>query len=143
MSRDKWEQVAKALSDSGALVVQFGKGGSEKVKYAYSLAGVTTPKEAIMLLKRMDLLITADNYLMHAAHMTGTPTISLWGPTDAEVFGYPEHQNITVPRPHVSGKCRAGLYLSKCPETTPCIEAFNADEVAERALKTLGGKCGN
>lgn len=74
--RSEWGQVAKALSDSGALVVQLGKGGAEKVKHAYSLAGVTTPKEAIALLKRMDLLITSDDFLLHAARLTGTPAIS-------------------------------------------------------------------
>ena len=139
MARDKWEQVAKTLADSGVMVVQLGKAGAEKVKYTYSLAGVTNPKETILLLKRMDLLITADNYLMHAAHMTGTPTISLWGPSDPEIFGYPEHQKIMAPRPHASGKCHAGLYLSKCPETTPCVDAFKAAEIAETALEALFG----
>lgn len=137
MSREKWGKVAKVLADSGALVVQFGKSGAKKVKYSYSLAGITSPKEAILLLKKMDLLVTADNFLMHAAHMTGTPAISLWGPTNPELFGYSEHRKITVPRCRPSGKCHAGEYLSKCPEAVPCAEAFNADEVAAAALETL------
>ena len=140
MSREKWSQVAKALGDSGALVVQFGKAGTEKVKYAYSLAGLTSPKEAILLLKRMDLLLTADNFLMHAAHMVGTPTIALWGPTDPELFGYQEHRRITVPRCCPSGKCHAGEYLSVCPEAVPCAEAFDPVKVADAALEALTGK---
>lgn len=118
MSRSKWGEVAKALGDSGALVVQLGQGGAEKVKHAYSLAGVTSPKEALLLLKRMDLLITSDNFLMHAAHMTGTPAISLWGPTAAAVHGYAEHQAIT--------------------EQTGSMDGIAASEIVDMALKTLG-----
>ncbi len=120
MARSKWGEVAKALGDSGALVVQLGQGGAEKVKYAYSLAGVTTPQEAVLLLKRMDLLITSDNFLMHAAHMTGTPVISLWGSAAATMHGYAEHQAITA------------------AEGTGGMDSIAAGEIVDRALKTLG-----
>ncbi len=138
MSRSKWDQVAKALGDSGALVVQFGKGGAEKVKHAYSLAGITTPKEAVMLLKRMDLLITSDNFLMHAAHMTGTPTISLWGSADAALNGYPEHQKITAVLRHepTNSEARPGAGLSS-PEQSSCMDNIDTNEIVDRALKSL------
>jgi ADP-heptose:LPS heptosyltransferase len=137
MSKSKWEEVSKALTDSGALVLQFGRSGAEKVKYTYSLAGVTTPKESIMLLKRMDLLITVDSFMMHAAHMTGTPVISLWGPTKSDIFGYPEHQRVTVPCTYGPGKCRVDSFLGKCSAPTHCMDSVNTDEIVERALKTL------
>ena len=145
MAKDKWGQVAKALSDRGALAVQFGENGAEKVKYAYSLAGVTTPKEAIMLLKRMDLLITSDNFLMHAAHLTGTPVISLWGPTEASGYGYPEQQKIIVPCRLGSAKCirntigteRTSLYISKCQAETPCMDSISAEDIIGRASGVL------
>lgn len=143
MPRDKWEQVAKTLTDSGALVVQFGKAGAEKVKHTCSLAGVTTPKEAILLLKRMDLLITADSFLMHAARLTGTPAISLWGPTEADIYGYPEHQRMIVPCAYGPGKCRAANFFDKCAAPVPCMHGIDADEIVKRALKMLGGNGGD
>ena len=145
MSRDKWGQIAKALGERGALSVQFGENGAEKVKYAYSLAGVTTPKEVIMLLKRMNLLITSDNFLMHAAHLTGTPAISLWGPTDSASYGYPEQQKIAVPCRLESAKCirntagaeRTGLYVSKCQAQTSCMDSISTEDVVTRAAGIL------
>ena len=137
MSNDKWEKVAKALTDRGALVVQFGRPGAEKVKYSYSLAGVTTPKESIMLLGRMDLLITVDSFMMHAAKMTGTPVISLWGPTESDIYGYPEHQRMIVPCTYGPGKCRVNSFLGKCSAPTHCMDSINTDEIVERALKLL------
>lgn len=117
MPRDKWGQVARELCGSGALVVQFGQGGAEKVKHAYSLAGVTTLKEAVLLLKRMDLLITTDNFLMHAARLAGTPAIVLWRTADEAAHGYPEHQQI--------------IAEGSCPS---CLDAGG---IAGLALKTL------
>lgn len=140
MAKEKWEEIARALSDSGALVVQFGKGGSEKVKYAYSLAGVTTPKEAILLLKRMDLLITPDSFLMHAAHMTGTPTISLWGPTEPELYGYPEHQRLSAACSHGPGKCRVEEFLGACKAQVHCMDKLDTSDIIARALKVLGAR---
>ncbi|HNW42905.1 MAG TPA: glycosyltransferase family 9 protein [Elusimicrobiales bacterium] len=142
MPAAKWEKVAKALADSGALVVQFGKKGSEKIKYSYSLAGVTTPKEAILLLKRMDLLITPDSFLMHAAHMTGTPAISLWGPTEADIYGYPDQQRLVVPCQHGPGKCRVADFFGKCSAPAHCMDKIDTDEIVARALKLLGGQGG-
>ena len=108
------------------------------MKYSYSLAGVTTPKESIMLLKRMNLLITSDSFLMHAAHMTGTPAISLWGPSEADIFGYPDHQRMTVPCTHGPGKCRGG-FLEKCSAPAHCLDSMDTDEIVARAFKMLGG----
>jgi ADP-heptose:LPS heptosyltransferase len=136
MEASKWEQIAKALTDSGALVLQFGKPGAKKVKYAYSLAGAATPKESIMLLRRMDLLITVDSFMMHAAHMTGTPAISLWGPIEADIFGYGEHQWITAPCQYGTGKCRVG-FLEKCSAPAHCMDSMDTDEIISRVLKMI------
>lgn len=72
---DGWALVARRLEERGALTVQLGKKGAEKIKHSYSLAGVTTAGQAVMLLKRMDLLIGADSFLTHAAAITGTPVV--------------------------------------------------------------------
>lgn len=76
---DGWALVARTLTENGALVVQLGKKGAEKIKHSYSLAGVTTPGQAVLLLKRMDLLIGADSFLTDAARITGTPVLRVPG----------------------------------------------------------------
>ena len=154
MSREKWGRVAKALSASGAGVLQFGEDGAKKVKGAYSIAGLTTPKEAVLLLKRMDLLITSDNFLMHAAHLTGTPTISLWGPTESAGFGYPEHLKVISNCGLGGAKCvrntvgteRTALYLSQCAAPTTCMDSIREEEILKLVSKVIArmgkGPCG-
>lgn len=142
---EKWEQVAKALHEIGFLVLQFGQAHDQKVKYAYSLCGITSPQEAILLLKRVDLLISTDNFLAHAAHMTGTPAITLWGPTSPDVYGYPEHKRLSAPAGCSFGKCIAGaagggrvdVYRSPCAAQEHCLDKIPAGEIIEAARRIL------
>ncbi len=142
---EKWERVAAALHEMGALVLQFGQASDRKIKHAYSLCGLSSPKEAVLLLKRADLLIAGDNFLAHAAHLTGTPAITLWGPTSAGVYGYPEHKRLSAPEGCSSGKCimstvareRSEVYRSPCPEKTHCLDKISSDEIIESARKLL------
>lgn len=148
MSREKWGRVARSLSDYGALVVQFGEAGAKKVRGAYSLAGLTAPKEAVLLLRRMDLLITSDNFLMHAARLSGTPTVSLWGPTESAGFGYPEHRKLVARCGLGEARCvrntigseRTALYLSVCGAPVTCMDSLNEAEILRLAREELAGR---
>ena len=64
--------------------------------------------KAINAIKKVDVLITLDNYLMHAARLVHTPTIALFGPTEASRYGYNEHFCIQAD-------------LSKCDQSDKCL----------------------
>lgn len=88
MGLDKWEALVARLSRAKLGVVQAGRMRDCYVRGAYSLLGLTTPRQLISLLRHFDAVITSDNFIMHAAHLCGVPAVVLWGPTDPRVYGY-------------------------------------------------------
>jgi ADP-heptose:LPS heptosyltransferase len=145
MAFEKWEQVARALHEMGVLVLQFGQAQDRKVKYAYSLCGLTAPKEAVLLLKRVNLVISTDNFLAHAAQMAGTPAITLWGPTSPEVYGYPGHTRLSATGGCSFGKCianaapheRMAVYRSVCAAQEHCLDRIPTETIIGAARKIL------
>ena len=148
MSKKNWDIIVNGLNNAGATVLQFGTLKEEKIIGAYSLRGVTSHKEAILILKRVDLLITVDCFFVHAAHMAGTRTIGLWGPTSPLVYGYPEQTHLLPDKPCPVGKCiynsvgkeRHGYYGSPCPASSggTCLDNISPDIVLFSAKKILG-----
>jgi len=81
------EGLVARLKARGLRVVQAGRTGDRYIRGAHSLLGLTTPRQLISLLRHFDIVVTADNFLMHAAHLCGIPAVVLWGPTDHRVYG--------------------------------------------------------
>lgn len=54
---------------------------------AVNLVGRLTLSQVVALMQRATLFIGNDSGLMHMAAAAGTPTIGLFGPTDAETYG--------------------------------------------------------
>jgi heptosyltransferase-3 len=54
---------------------------------AIDLVGQLTLPEVVACLENADLFVGNDSGLMHLAAATGTPTVGLFGPTDAAVYG--------------------------------------------------------
>jgi hypothetical protein len=113
MNYDRWEELVSRIESPGRLIMQVGKKGERHIRGAYSLLGLTTPRQLISLLRRVNLVITADNFVMHAAHLAGIPAIVLWGPTTHETFGYREQKHLDSP--------------TNCPERADCLGARHPD----------------
>ena len=88
MAVEKWELLVARLNQDRLGIVQAGTMKDRYVRGAYSLLGLTTPRQLISLLRRFDVIVTGDNFIMHAAHLCGVPAVVLWGPTDYRVTGY-------------------------------------------------------
>jgi radical SAM protein with 4Fe4S-binding SPASM domain len=88
MGIDRWESLVERLNRDKIGVVEAGRMRDRYVRGAYSLLGLTTPRQLISLLRRFDAIVTADNFIMHVAHLCGVPAVVLWGPTDHRVYGY-------------------------------------------------------
>lgn len=104
----KWHRIVERLLAQNCFVVQIGRLGDVPIRGAYTLLGATTPLQVLDLLKKVDVLITLDNYIMHAAKLVHTPTIALFGPTEASRYGYNEHYCIQAD-------------LSKCDQSDRCL----------------------
>lgn len=125
MSPEKWHDLSGRLRDKGAFVLQLGTTQDVRIKNAYSLLGLTTPMEALELVKKADLVITSDNFFMHAAHCAGVPAVVLWGPTANRAYGYEGQTHLQAPVvcDVQSGRCIG----SKSPDAyaTPCQFGFD------------------
>ena len=98
------------------------------------------------LLSACDLVITNDTGPMHLAGAVGTPTVTLWGPSDpAEVCPVGAHDvRITgagLPcKPCFKNECpRKGIGTSLPEAHEECMQLISVDEVVQTAVEILGG----
>ncbi len=139
-----WEQLVERLRARGLGVVQAGRTGDRYIRGAYSLLGLTTPRQLISLLRHFDVVVTADNFLMHAAHLCGTPAVVLWGPTDHRVYGYAGQSHLQA-RPQCEfprgciGPDMGGAYQTDCPyDAAHCMNSFQLDAIVDSVMSRLG-----
>ena len=104
----KWHIIVEKLLNQHCFVTQLGRMGDIPIQGAYSLLGATSPLQVFDILSKVDVLITPDNYVMHAAKLMHTPTIALFGPTHAYRSGYNEHYCLQAD-------------ISKCEHKDKCI----------------------
>jgi ADP-heptose:LPS heptosyltransferase len=115
-----WVSLVQNLREKDVFVIQTGRAEEEHISGAYSLLGLTDPRQLIAIVKKVNAVITVDNFVMHAAHLAGTPAVVLWGPTSDAVYGYREQVHIKASKDHCSLK--AQCLGPKFPENyaTPC-----------------------
>ncbi|MCM8795010.1 MAG: glycosyltransferase family 9 protein [Candidatus Omnitrophica bacterium] len=100
---------------------------------ALDLAGHTSLKEVAALLARTDLVITNDTANLHAAQITGVPTVAIFGPTDERKYG-PKNPNSAVIRKRlICAPCEKAL----CQYHHECMKWLEAKEVYAAAVKLL------
>ncbi len=141
----KWHIIVEKLLAQQCFVMQVGGYGDIPIRGAYSLLGVTTPIQICELLKKADLVITPDNFIMHAAKLANTPAIALFGPTEPERYGYKGHFCLKADTskceladkclgPHVSDN-----YSTQCPkgEEQHCMNSFDENKIVDIAMTIL------
>lgn len=133
---NKWTELVKILNSKGTLVIQEGKEHEEYIKGCYYLSGLTTPGQLISLIKKCDLVITSDNFVMHSAYLVNKPAIVLWGPTDPKVYGYNTHihlkTNIKCEQiDECIGYKHPQNYTIACPLETDlhCVSRISIEEI--------------
>ncbi len=85
-----------------------------------NLVGKTSIRELIELIKRCDLFLGSDSGPMHISGLVGTPTITLFGPTDPKRWKPLGDKNIII---HKNMPC------------SPCGEHFNCSKQKECMTK--------
>lgn len=139
-----WHQVVEKLLSTDALVIQAGKQKDLYIKGCYSVLGATTPTELISLLSKCDLVICADNFVMHAARLVNKPAIVLWGPTSHKVYGYPNHVHFQADtdfcefKSNCIGPHCSSNYGTACPlKEKHCLNKINIDELCNSVFNLI------
>jgi ADP-heptose:LPS heptosyltransferase len=145
MHPPRWHELVDRLLHSGAFVAQAGLLGDIHIRNAYSLLGLTTPRQIVSLLRQFQLVITSDNFIMHSAYMVGTKAIVLWGPTDHKIYGYPGQIHFQADKICDASTVCIGpegaqrVYTTQCPlEEHHCMNQINLTEIANAARNTIG-----
>ena len=102
----------------------------------FNLAGQTSLRELMALLKSCRVLLTNDTGPMHVAAALGVPVVVPFGSTSPELTGpissgAMHHQIFKADVP-----C-APCFLRECPIDFRCMKAVRTDEVAEAVLSML------
>lgn len=147
----KWEasnyvELIKSLGANFRIFMIGGKEDSANAdfisknfeRYVFSVTGLLTMSESAELIRRADLFIGADSGPLYLAEAVGTPTLSLFGPTNP-LFSAPRgakheymYESLFCSAPVDKQNCKllAGL---NC-RTLDCMKMLKPSVVANRAL---------
>jgi ADP-heptose:LPS heptosyltransferase len=149
----RWAEVAARLErDFGATIVVTGSEADRPLAEAVArglrgkpvlLAGRLGVRETMDVIAGLDLFLSPDTGTMHMACAVGTPSVSVFGPSDSvRYFSGQGPRHVVV---------RADLWCSPCnlirkppdecagPEPPECLRLVSVDEVYARAAGLLGG----
>jgi heptosyltransferase II len=137
-----YAELSSRLSRAGALPVLLGAGREEATAAAViasigeglaSLVGRDRLDLLPRLLARLSCLVSADTGVAHLAAAVGTPTVTLFGPTDPR---------LTSPRGRrahaIEGRAPcAPCFLERCPIDHPCMRSIEPTAVAAAVLAAV------
>jgi ADP-heptose:LPS heptosyltransferase/SAM-dependent methyltransferase len=133
---DYWKKLVKLIkiAHPGLMVVQLGGSNSRAVPGVdHNLIGKTTLGQVANIIKQGFLHIDGDSGLVHIARAVHTKSVVIFGPTNADFFGYRGNANIC------STECRdcwwqTPAWLSQCPRglaEPACMRSIRSEQVAE------------
>lgn len=140
----KWHIIVEKLLAQQYFVIQVGRFGDIPIRGAYSLLGVTSPLQICDILRNVDLVITPDNFIMHAARLANKPSIALFGPTEPERYGYKDHicLKADTSKCEFVNKCLGphvyDNYSTQCPRNEEhCMNSFDENKIVDIAMTIL------
>jgi len=145
---ERYAALADRFIDTGAAVALIGSAGEMDVSNEVCarmrgapivFTGTTTVAEATALISVAGILITNDTGPAHIGSALGTPTLTIFGPTNpltTRPFG-PTAEVIRHPP-----DC-APCMLRDCPIDHRCMTAISPEEVFESAMKLLSQPAGS
>jgi len=141
----KWHKLVEDLSKKNILVIQAGSKKDLYIKGTYSLLGVTTPRQLIAVMEKIQLVVTLDNFVMHTAKLVNKPALVLFGPTSHTIYGYNTHHFIQASTTHCPhwenciGNGKENNYTTLCPmnEHEKCMNLISNNEMLDKILTLL------
>lgn len=137
-----WAELVRSLKAARPelRVVQIGGASSRPIAGVDEcLIGNLRLGEALWLVQGAELHIDGESGLVHAAYALGTPSVVLFGPTDAAFFGYSANSNLDA---GVCAPCWWSTpdWMARCPRglaQPACMAAITAASVRDAALSRL------
>jgi heptosyltransferase-2 len=145
----RYAELADRLSGQGYQVVLLGSKADQRVAAAVvkasqsrllDLAGKTSLREMMAILRRLRLLVSNDSGAMHLAYAQGTPVLVLQGAADLHItgpFGEDSHilrDETLACAPCVRNECQQG--------DLKCMLAITVEQAWSKVQTILAGKTG-
>jgi len=128
---EKWQNIVNALKDK-IQVVQIGNTSSPLLENVIDYRGLTSFREAAILIGRSKLLLATEGGLAHAATTVNTPAlVIITGYQDQRMVAYPQNININI---STHGPC--GLKVA-CEDCAQDAKKHNEKEIVDKALEFL------
>ncbi|HEX3856193.1 MAG TPA: lipopolysaccharide heptosyltransferase II [Verrucomicrobiae bacterium] len=102
----------------------------------FNLAGKTSLRELMALLKHCRVLLTNDTGPMHVAAALGVRVVAIFGSTSPELTGPIFSSNATILK---SDAPCSPCFLRECPIDFRCMNGIGVEKVVEAAVKLLNG----
>ena len=151
-SIDRWNKLTETLNNLyGIKVIAFGKFGNDSysqmilnnISPKIILAGGTTLKQAMALIKRCSLFIGPDSSLVHLASCMGVNTIGLYGATSSEyIYPYFHRHNLIISKAKID--CMPCYPGGKPCETKTgldvgaCMDGISLEDILGPVKQILG-----
>ncbi|HEX4996863.1 MAG TPA: glycosyltransferase family 9 protein [Terriglobia bacterium] len=133
--------AARLMADGLPVTVTWGPGEEDMTRRLVAAAGSgirqvqTNLEELVALCEGAKLFVGGDTGPMHFAAATGTPVVSIFGPTSSDRNGPFRREDVVVERRLA---CRPCYERSKCPlEHWECMKHITVDHVYEACRKRL------
>lgn len=141
---DRFAEVARQLGNEwGARVLIFGGSGETDISAeieqqlkgnCVNLAGKTTVRELMALIRRCSFFITNDSGPMHIAAAFGVPLAAIFGSTDHKGTSPYTDKAVIIRKDVACAPCK----LRECPIDHHCMTEVTAEDVVGAALALMG-----
>ncbi len=139
-----WHNLAERLSAYGLGIVIVGGGDVKHMVdpimrglSGISAVGQLTLAETAALLQRTQLLISGDSGVLHLATLVGTPTVSLFGPSNSAKWAPSGETHLVVGRQIPCSPCSEFGTTPPCPINARCMRDISVDEVVNAVTMLL------
>jgi ADP-heptose:LPS heptosyltransferase len=150
---ERFAELARRIAGTGARVVSMGGAGEAVLTAsvaavapgALDAGGRTDLVDLAALLSLCDLVVTNDTGPMHLAGAVGTPTVSLWGPSDPDEVRQVGAPDVRVTGPELPCKpcyrnhcARRGAGTLLLDAHEECMRLIEVDSVVRAVEASLG-----
>lgn len=140
---ERFAQVAQCLAERwSAKIVIFGGPGEAAIATdiesclegtAVNVAGKTSVRELMALIRRCNFFITNDSGPMHIAAAFDVPLVAIFGSTDHTGTSPYSANAAIVRRPTDCAPCK----LRECPTDHRCMTAVSVDDVVNESIRLM------
>ncbi|HWK03637.1 MAG TPA: glycosyltransferase family 9 protein [Puia sp.] len=132
-SRENWENLIRTMPDY--TFIQLGLPDEEKIDGAVDFRGKTSIREAFAVIKYSSGFMGINSSLSHVSNAFNIPGVVLFGASNPEIWGHPNHTNIY--KKIRCSPCVDMLYSAICPYGRTCMHSITVEEVRSAMIRKM------